>query len=79
MVFGAKGAVTHFQWVMETVMGKVSPDVSVVVYVDNIVVASDTLDQHIRDVIKVIRVLTEAGFKLKFPKCKFAFKSIKGM
>ena len=79
MFFGAKGAVTHFQWVMETVMGKVSPDVSVVVYVDNIVVASDELDQHIKDVIEVIRVLTKAGFKLKLPKCKFAFRSLKFM
>ena len=47
MFFGVKGAVTHFQRVMKRVMSKVSPHVCVVVYVDNIVVASDTLKQHV--------------------------------
>ena len=79
MFFGAKGAVTHFQLVMETVMGELDSSITVVVYVDNIVIASNILEEHIKDVREVITLLTRYGFKLRLSKCKFALKSLKFM
>ena len=36
LFFGPKGAVTHFQKVVERVVGEVSIDIVIVIYVDNI-------------------------------------------
>ena len=54
MFFGAKGAVTHFQKVIEVVRSDASPNIVIVIYVDNIIVASDTVKQHVRDVNEVV-------------------------
>ena len=79
LFFGVKGAVTHFQMVVELVLKDVPYTITLVIYVDNIIVASKELKQHIRDVVLVIEYLTEAGMKLKPKKCKFGYKRIQFM
>ena len=79
MFFGAKGAVTHFQKVIEVVCSDASPNIVIVIYVDNIIVASDTVKQHARDVNEVVMLLTKAGLKMKPKKCKIGYKSIQFM
>ena len=51
----------------------------IVIYVDNIIVASDTVKQHARDVNEVVMLLTKAGLKMKPKKCKIGYKSIQFM
>ena len=79
LFFGPKGAVTHFQKVMERVVGELNLDITIVIYVDNLLVASDSLEQHIDDVNAVIQAVTKAGMKLKPSKCKIAYKAIQFM
>ena len=79
LFFGPKGAVTHFQKVVERVVGEVSIDIVIVIYVDNILVGSKDVESHVKELNMVIHALTRAGFKLKPLKCKIAYLAIQFM
>ena len=79
LFFGPKGAVTHFQKVVERVVGEVSIDIVIVIYVDNILVGSKDMESHVKELNMVIHALTKAGFKLKPSKCKIAYLVIQFM
>ena len=76
LFFGPKGAVTHFQKVVERVVGEVSIDIVIVIYVDNILVGSKDMESHVKELNMVIHALTKAGFKLKPSKCKIAYSML---
>ena len=65
--------------VIELVLKDVPYTITLVIYVDNIIVASKELKQHIHDVVLVIEYLMEADMKLKPKKCKFSYKRIQFM
>ena len=79
LFFGAKGAVTHFQRVVETALSGVSADICLIIYVDNILVASKSVSKHAEEVKEVIKALNKANLCLKPSKCKVAYKSIQFM
>ena len=79
LFFGPKGAVTHFQKVVEQVVGEVSIDIVIVIYVDNILVGSKDVESHVKELNMVIHALTKAGFKLKPSKCKITYLVIQFM
>ena len=79
LFFGAKGAVTHFQRVMEEALVGVPDWVVVVIYVDNILVASRRIETHVEDVKLVIKALNKANLRLKPSKCKIAMAAIQFM
>ena len=70
LFFGPKGAVTHFQKVMERALGDIDMDIVIVIYVDNILVVLDLVECHTLDVVIVIDTLTKAGLKLKLASVK---------
>ena len=51
-------------------VGEVSIDIVIVIYVDNILVGSKDVESHVKELNMVIHALTKAGFKLKPLKCK---------
>ena len=79
LFFGPKGAVTHFQKVMERALGNIDVDIVIMIYVDNILVVSDSVERHTLDVVIVIDALTKAGLKLKLAKCKIGYSAIQFM
>ena len=48
----------------------------VFVYLDDILIASESISEHVEHVHKVLRQLKEAGLHLKPAKCKFTTKVI---
>ena len=79
LFFGAKGAVTHFQRVMEKALVGVPDWVVVVIYVDNILVALRRIETHVEDVKLVIKALNKVNLRLKPSKCKIAMAAIQFM
>ena len=79
LFFGVKGAVTHFQRVMEEALSDVPSHIVVVIYVDNILVASKEVKMHKDDVEAVIKALNKANLHLKPSKCKIAMEAIQFM
>ena len=48
----------------------------VMVYIDDIIIFSETLTLHIEHLREVFELLKKAGMKVKIQKCRFAQKSV---
>jgi hypothetical protein len=74
MPFGLTNAPSVFQRLMQRVLLGLNPEEGpdfVYVYIDDVLVFSRTLDDHLEHLGRVIRRIQEAGLKLKPSKCHF--------
>ena len=69
MSFGLKNAPSHFQRVMEKVLQPVADCASV--YIDDIVIFSNTWKEHITHLSRVFHCIRQAGLMAKLSKCSF--------
>src|SRR6266498_76339 len=76
MPFGLINAPATFQRLMNYILHDYLNDF-VVVYLDNILVCSDTFDEYINHLRKVFIKLREANLVIKLKKCKFRQRKIK--
>ena len=76
MPFGLTNAPATFQRLMNKILKPVLYT-SALVYLDDIIVFSNTLDDHIQHLETVFKLLAEAGLKLKLKKCDFFKEEIK--
>ena len=73
MPFGLKNSAQAFQRLMNCILGGLD---RVFVYLDDILVASSSFDQHLRDLHEVLERLAGAGLCLNVKKCVLAAKSV---
>ena len=71
MPFGLMGAPMHFQYVIDTELGKMPPSVKRVAYLDDVTTYGDDWPEVWEDTLAVLRQLTGAGFMINLKKCKF--------
>lgn len=79
MPFGLMNAPAVFQRLMQQVISSLNSDSEpefVSVYIDDILVFSKTLEEHLLHLQRVIERITEVGLKLKPTKCKFVQKEL---
>ena len=79
MPYGLTNAPSVFQRLMQHVIAGLNPDEGpdfVVVYIDDILVFSRTLDDHLTHLRLVLERLKTAGLKLKPAKCHFVQKEV---
>jgi transposase InsO family protein len=70
MPFGLVNAPATFQRAMDVLLTPVLWR-KAIVYLDDIIIFSSTVEDHIRDVDQVLTMLNEAGVSLKLKKCRF--------
>lgn len=70
MPFGLTNAPAQFQAHMQTIFGDLL-DISVVIYFDDILIFSKTLEEHRYVVREVLKRLHQHGFYAKLSKCEF--------
>ena len=75
MPFGVCGGPASFQKVMEQLRKELSA--SFFVYIDDVILASQSENEHIKDIEGFFKVLIKYGLKLKMEKCTFARGEIK--
>ena len=75
MPFGRTNAPATFQQIMNTIFAPVLRKF-VLVFVDDILVYSPTLEEHIEHLQHVFTILGQNQFLLKHSKCSFAKKSL---
>ena len=68
--FGLKNAPSHFSRVMMSILAGLI-GTSVLIYLDDIIVLGDTLEEHIGNLLKVLEAFRRHGIKLKIEKCQF--------
>ena len=71
MTFGLRNAGATYQRMMDIVLAGLPPD-RVLAYLDDIVIFSRTLEEHVRDVDRVLEKLEAGGITLRPEKCLFA-------
>ena len=79
MPFGLTNAPAVFQRLMQQVISSLNKDFGmdfVSVYIDDILVFSRTLEEHLLHLQQVIKRVVEIGLKLKPTKCKFVRKEL---
>ena len=76
MPFGLKNAPGTFQRVMDEILKECMDDDYVVVYLDDIMIYSESFKEHIRHVEEVLRRIRKASLILKLKKCKFGSDKI---
>jgi len=75
MPFGLTNAPATFQRFMNDVLKSVIKKFALV-YLDDVIIYSKTLDQHITHIEKVLDLLRKAGLKIKISKCTFLQTSV---
>ena len=79
MPFGLKNAPAVFQRLMQRVLMGLNPEEGpsfVSVYLDDVIVYSETLEDHLKHLQRVIERFMKAGLKLKPGKCHFVCKEV---
>ncbi|MBW0554025.1 hypothetical protein O181_093740 [Austropuccinia psidii MF-1] len=69
--FGIKNAPSHFQRMMDTIFGG-----WMVVYIDDIVIYSETWEDHAKYIDRVLSKCTPINLKLSLKKCNFVQKEL---
>jgi hypothetical protein len=72
--YGLKFLTAHFQRVMTSILSKCLP--FVIIFVDDIVVFSDSVTEHIVHLNAVISTLNSACLRLNLDKCQFGFTQL---
>ncbi|XP_037932693.1 uncharacterized protein LOC119667472 [Teleopsis dalmanni] len=72
MPFGLKNAPAVFQRFIHQKLQDLIAQGKIIVYMDDIEVATETLEEHIHALIQVLHRLAEVGLELNLSKCKFA-------
>jgi transposase InsO family protein len=75
MAFGLAGAPSTFQRIMDAMLVGLR-DVEVLVYLDDLLIFSETIEEHVRRMRLVFDRVREANFKLNIAKCTFAVPEI---
>ena len=76
MMMGLANGPAIFQEVMSKVQAQVGKDV-MVPFLDDMIMTSDTYDNHLRKIRAVLQVLREAGLTIKLSKCRFFMRQVK--
>jgi len=74
--FGLKNAPSHFQRAIDTILGRYKFEFALA-YIDDIIIYSKTLVDHIRHVALVLQALERVGMTLDEKKCHFGYQSLK--
>ena len=75
MPFGLTNSPATFQALMEKVIGELNLK-TCLIYLDDIVILSSTIEEHLTRLGEILHRLQEAGLKLKPSKCKFLHKQL---
>jgi len=71
MPFGLTNAPAFFQRLMNETLSEHIASGFVMVYLDDIIIFSDTFEQHLQHVLWVLETLNKANLQAKWSKCKF--------
>ena len=74
--FGLKTAPAYFQRAIDIILGSMRWDFALA-YIDDIIVYSKSLEEHIEHIAAVLEALSNAGMTLAEEKCHFGYQDIK--
>ena len=79
MPFGNKNAPSHFQRMMDTIFGDYIRMAWMMVYIDDIIIYSETWEDHLEKLSCVLKRTVEYGLKISMKKCHFGYAELKAL
>ncbi|MBW0484756.1 hypothetical protein O181_024471 [Austropuccinia psidii MF-1] len=79
MPFGIKNAPAHFQRMMDTIFQKDILEGWMVVYIDYIIIYSETWEYHVQYIERVLSKFTPINLKFSLKKCNFGQQKLLAM
>ncbi|MBW0516941.1 hypothetical protein O181_056656 [Austropuccinia psidii MF-1] len=76
MPFGIKNAPAHFQRMMDTIFQEEILEGWMVVYIDDIIIYSETWEDHVQYIDRVLSKCTPINLKISLKKCNFGQQEI---
>ncbi|MBW0476625.1 hypothetical protein O181_016340 [Austropuccinia psidii MF-1] len=71
MQFGIKNAPDHFQRMMDTIFQEEILEGQMVVYIDDIIIYSETWEDHLKYIDRALSKCTPINLKISLKKCNF--------
>ncbi|MBW0585735.1 hypothetical protein O181_125450 [Austropuccinia psidii MF-1] len=72
MPFGIKNVPSHYQRMMNTIFPEELSEVWLIIYIDDIIVCSETWDNHISRLERLLQKIVQVCMKISLKKCHFA-------
>ncbi|MBW0508664.1 hypothetical protein O181_048379 [Austropuccinia psidii MF-1] len=79
MPFGIKNAPSHQQRMMNTIFPEEFSEGWLIIYIDDIIVCSETWDSHLTGLERVLKKIVQVNMKISLKKCHFAFSELKAL
>ncbi|MBW0563100.1 hypothetical protein O181_102815, partial [Austropuccinia psidii MF-1] len=79
MPFGIKNAPSHCQRMMNTIFPEESSEGWLIIYIDDIILCSETWDSHLTILERVLQNIVQVNMKISLNKCHFAYSELKAL
>jgi hypothetical protein len=79
MPFGIKNAPSHFQRMMDIEFRKELDEKWVIIYIDDIIIMSNTWEEHLTRISRILQIVVKMNMKISLKKCNFGFNQIKAL
>ncbi|MBW0528687.1 hypothetical protein O181_068402 [Austropuccinia psidii MF-1] len=79
MPFGIKNAPTHYQRMMNTLFPEELSEQWLIIYIDDIIVFSETWDSHLTRLERVLQDIVQVNMKISLKKCHFEYSELKAL
>ncbi|MBW0578983.1 hypothetical protein O181_118698 [Austropuccinia psidii MF-1] len=79
MPFGIKNAPSHYQRMMKTIFPEELSAGWLIIYIDDIIIFSETCDSHLSSLERVLQKLVQVNMKFSLKKCHFAYSELKAL
>ncbi|MBW0523390.1 hypothetical protein O181_063105 [Austropuccinia psidii MF-1] len=77
--FGIKNAPSHYQRMMNTIFPEELSEGWLIVYIDYIIICSETWDIHLSRLERVLQKTVQLNMKISLKKCHFAYSGLKAL
>ncbi|MBW0524040.1 hypothetical protein O181_063755 [Austropuccinia psidii MF-1] len=79
MPFGVKNAPSYYQRMMNTIFPEELSEGLLIIYIDDIIVYSETWDSHLARLERVLKKIVQVNMKISLKKCHFAYSELKSL
>ncbi|MBW0545208.1 hypothetical protein O181_084923 [Austropuccinia psidii MF-1] len=79
MPFGIKNAPSHYQIMTNTIVPEELSEGWLIIYIDDIIVCSETWENHITRLERVLQKIVQVNMKISLKKCHFAYSELKAL
>ncbi|MBW0542531.1 hypothetical protein O181_082246 [Austropuccinia psidii MF-1] len=79
MPFGIKNAPSHYQRMMNTIFPEKLSEGWLIIYIDDIIVCSETWENHLTRLERVLQKIVQVNMKISLKRCHFAYSELKAL